>query len=278
MTKKVLLIAIGFLMTLGQFAQKPQRIAYIDMEYILENIPDYQKALSQLNQKVVKWQENIADNQRAIDLLKASLANEKALLTKDMIEEKEEDIKIKSDDLRNLQNKYFGTSGDLFKLRQQLIKPVQDQVFNAIQEIATSRQYDFVLDKSSDLIMLYSNEKYDISDMIIKTITRTEKQRANKEKIDVKDPFNEKVVSEEQQKRVEELEQKKSEQAAAKEEMKTKIEQQKADREKQREEQLKAIEETRQKKIQEREDARKKLEEKKEADKKAREEKLQNKG
>lgn len=265
-------------MTLGLYAQKPQRIAYIDMEYILENIPDYQNALSQLNQKVAKWQETVADKQREIDLLKASLANEKALLTKDLIEEREEDIKIKSDDLHNLQNKYFGTTGDLYKLRQQLVKPVQDQVFNAIQEIATSRQYDFVLDKSSDLIMLYSNEKYDISDMIIKTITRTEKQRASKEKLDVKDPFDEKVVTEEQQKRAEELDQKKAEQAEAKEEIKNKIEQQKADREKQREEQLKAIEEARQKKIHEREEARKKLEEKREADKKAREEKMQNKG
>lgn len=276
MTKKVLFIALGFVMTLELFAQKPQRIAFIDMEYILENIPDYQTAQSQLNQKVTKWQENIAEKQRELDQMKSNLSNEKALLTKDLIEEREEDITIKTDELRTLQNKYFGTNGDLFMLRQQLVKPIQDQVFNAIQEIAVNRQYDFVLDKSSDLIMLYSNEKYDISDMVVKSITRTEKQNDLREKqAEAKGNKveGEQILTEAQEERQEALEAQKTEQETKKKELQDKIEAQKAERAKQREDQLKAIEEARQKKLLEREEARKKLEEKKAADQKAREEK-----
>ncbi len=276
MTKKVLSFALGFILTLGLFAQKPQRIAYIDMEYILEHIPDYQNAVNQLNQKAEKWKLNLDQLQKEIDQMQLNLSNEKALLTKDLIDERELDISLKVDDLRKQQTKYFGTDGDFFILRQQLTKPVQDQVFNAIQEIATNRQYDFVLDKSSDLIMLYSNDKYDISDMIVKSITRTEKQKEMKEKIDVKDPFDEKELTEEQIKRQEENEQKKAEQVTKKEEMLNKVEQQKADRAKLREEQIKASEEAKLKKLQEKEEAQKKLEEKKAAEKKAREDKQQN--
>lgn len=268
MTKKVLITAVGFLMTLGIFAQKPQRIGYVDMEYILEHIPDYQNAQNQLSQKVLKWQNNIANLQGEIDQMKRDFSNEKALLTSDLIAERQEDITIKEDELRQLQNQYFGTDGDLFVLRQQLVKPIQDQVFNAIQEIATNRQYDFVLDKSSDLIMLYSNSKFDISDMVVKSITRSEKQKElDERKSKGKDTgieTEEKVLTEEQIQRQEELDAQKQV-----------IEDQKTDRAKQREAQLKAIEEARQKKIQEREEARKKLEEKKAAEQKAREDKQQ---
>ena len=110
--------------------------------------------------------------------MRAELNNEKALLTKDLIAEKEEDIQIKELDLKKLQAVYFGVDGDLFLLRQQLVKPVQDLVFNAVQDIATKRKYDFVLDKSSDLIMLYSNTDFDISDMVISSITRAKKTAA----------------------------------------------------------------------------------------------------
>lgn len=291
MYKKVLFTALGFAFTLGLFAQKPQRIAYIDMEYILQNVPDYQQAKAQLDQKVGKWQDNIADKQREIDQMKLNLSNEKALLTHDLILEREEDIAIKADELRKLQSKYFGVDGELFRLRQQLVKPVQDQVYNAVQELAENRQYDFVLDKSSDLIMLYSNDKYDISDMVVKSITRSEKQ---KEIVDKQQKANGnatqgKELSEEAQARKEAIEQqraeqetekqeaaeqRKTEQENKKKELQDRIEAQKAERAKQREEQLKAIEEARQKKIQEREEMKRKLEEKRAADQKAREEKL----
>jgi Skp family chaperone for outer membrane proteins len=277
MTKKVLYIALGFLLTLELWAQKPQRIAYIDMEYILENIPEYQSAQSQLDSKVANWQDKLAKMKGDLEVMEAALANERALLTHDLIVEREEDIDIKRQEYRDLQSQYFGTEGDLFRLRQQLVKPVQDQVFNAIQEIAKNRSYDFVLDKSSDLIMLYSNDKYDISDMVVKAITknekianRKEKQKAREEAVQQDEPTEAEI------KKQAEIEAKKVEKEAKRQEMLDKIEKQKAERAKKREEQLKAIEEARQKKIKEREEARRKLEEKRAAEKKAREENQEN--
>lgn len=276
MTKKFLFLFVSILFVTTAFAQKPQRIAYIDMEYILENVPDYQKATSQLQSKVQKWQDKIAKGQRELEILKTDLSNEKALLTKDLIEEREEDISIKAEELNKTQNRYFGTKGDLFRLRKQLVKPVQDQVYNAIQDIAKKRKYDFVLDKSSDLIMLYTNDKYDISDLVIKSITRSEKQKQIIEKRTKK----QKEISAKQNQAKEpnpELEKKLEEREAKKKELKERVDRQKAERAKKREEQKKAIEEARQQKIKDREEAKKKIADKRAAEQKAREEKIKDK-
>ena len=270
MTKKVLLLSISLLFISFSFAQKPQRIAYIDMAYILENVPDYQEASTQLQSKVKMWQDNISRDQRALEVLKTDLSNEKALLTKDLIVEREEDITIKAEELKKTQNKYFGTKGDLYRLRKQLVKPVQDQVYNAIQDIAKKRKYDFVLDKSSDLIMLYTNDKYDISDLVIKSITRTEKQN----EIATKRSKKQEAIKAKQEQAKEpnpEVAKKLADRAAKKKELQDRIEKQKLDRAKKREEQKKAIEEARLKKIKEREDIKKKLAEKRDAEQKARE-------
>jgi Skp family chaperone for outer membrane proteins len=274
MTKKVFLLLISIIFVSNIFAQKPQRIAYIDMQYILENVPDYQEAESQLQAKVQKWQENVAKKQRELEVLKTDLSNEKALLTKDLIEEREEDIAIKTEELKKTQNKYFGTEGDLFRLRKQLVKPVQDQIYNAIQDIAKKRKYDFVLDKSSDLIMLYTNDKYDISDLVVKSITRSEKQRQISEKRNKKQAAI-KAKQEQAKKPNPELQKKLDERAAKKKELQDKIEAQKIERAKQREAQKKALEEARAKRLKEREDAKKKIAEKRAAEQKEREEKQQ---
>ncbi len=159
-------------------AQKPQRIAYIDMNYILENVPQYAAAQAQLDNKVNTWQEKLDVLSDEIQQMKTDLSNEKSLLTKELISEREEDIDIKEQELRRLQQAYFGPTGDLFQMRKQFVKPVQDQVYNAIQDIATKKRYDFVLDKSSDLIMLYSNNKYDISELVLNTIVKNRKRKA----------------------------------------------------------------------------------------------------
>ena len=171
MTKKVLLFAF-LILGFSSVAQKAQKIGYIDMEYILENIPEYKEAQSKLNAKALTWQQNIEKHQKEIEALKSELNIEKALMTKELILDKEEDIQIKTLELKKLQDSYFGVEGDLFLLRQQLVQPVQDLVYNAIQDIAVKRKYDFVLDKSTDLIMLYTNKQYDISELVIKSITR----------------------------------------------------------------------------------------------------------
>ena len=145
----------------------------MDMEYILENVPEYLEAQNTLDKKVVKWREKLDKEARFIEVLKSDLANEKIILTKDLIEEKEEEITIKQGQLRRLESLYFGPNGDLFSLRKQLVKPIQDRVYNAIQTIAAKKRYDFVFDKSSELVLLYSNKKYDISDLILRAIDRT---------------------------------------------------------------------------------------------------------
>ncbi|WP_299669967.1 OmpH family outer membrane protein [uncultured Polaribacter sp.] len=190
---KNIFLSIVLLLTVSiSWSQRSQIIAYIDMEYILENVPEYLEAQNTLDEKVVKWRQKLDKEARYIEVLKTDLANEKAILTKDLIEEKEEEISLKQDELRRLESLYFGPKGDMFLLRKQLVKPIQDQVYNAIQTISARKKYDFVFDKSSDLVMLYSNKKYDISDLVLGTIDRTrlvDKKNAKKlEKSAPKEP------------------------------------------------------------------------------------------
>ncbi len=163
-------------------AQKAQRIAYIDMEYILENVPEYLDAQNTLDSKVTRWRGELDKLSRHIEKLKTDLANERAILTNDLILEKEDEITLKQEELRRLESLYFGPNGDMFLLRKQLVKPVQDQVYNSVQSIAARRKYDFVFDKSSDLVMLYSNKKHDISELVLNSIVRERKLKTNNEK------------------------------------------------------------------------------------------------
>ncbi len=175
--KRVLLIVIICFNSIVN-AQKPQRVAYVDMNYILENVPEYVNAQAQLDAKIKTWQQKLDVLSKEIEQMKTDLSNEKTLLTKELINEREEDIAIKEQELKRLQQAYFGPTGDLFQMRKQLAKPVQDQVYNAIQDIAGKKRYDFVLDKSSDLILLYSNNKYDISELVLNAIVKNRKRQA----------------------------------------------------------------------------------------------------
>jgi Skp family chaperone for outer membrane proteins len=302
MTKKVLLFAC--LLSISVFAQKAQRIGFIDMQYILENIPEYSAAQSQLNAKAISWQTSIDAKQKEIDVLKAELINERTLLTKTLIEEKEEDIEIKELELKKMQETYFGPNGDLYILRQQLVKPIQDLVYNAVQDIAAKRKYDFILDKSSDLIMLYTNNQFDVSELVLNTIVRNQKTEAVKNKqqgnIEVINTGNQiDNVSTDANNEVEEINEIETEEQnldesiteikensdlktidsasvkleeekvlnsrdAKKAELQKKIAERKAQQLKKREELKKAIEEKRLKRIQEIEQAKKEKEEKKE--------------
>ena len=163
-------------------AQKAQRIAYIDMEYILENVPEYLEAQNTLDYKVTKWRSTLDKLSRFIEKSKTDLDNEREILTNDLILEKEDEITLKQEELRRLESLYFGPNGDMFLLRKQLVKPIQDQVYNSLEDIVLKRKYDFVFDKSSDLVMLYSNKKYDISDLVLNQIVRERKIKVNKEK------------------------------------------------------------------------------------------------
>ncbi|AMA50176.1 MULTISPECIES: OmpH family outer membrane protein [Flavobacterium] len=153
------------------------KIGYIDMEYILENTPDYKEASSQLEEKAQKWKQDIESKKNAINKLKEALKNENALLTKELIKEREEEIKFQENQLLDYQQKRFGSRGDLALQKEAILKPVQDQVFNAVQDLAEKKQYDYIFDKSSaQMTMLFSAKKFDISDLVVRVITRAEKR------------------------------------------------------------------------------------------------------
>jgi Skp family chaperone for outer membrane proteins len=260
MMKKSILSIVLLLITTINVAQKNQRIAYIDMEYILVNIPEYLQAQNSLDSKVQKWKAKLDKEARAIEVLKTDLNNEKAILTKDLVDEREEDITIKQESLRRLESLYFGPKGDMYNLRKQLIKPVQDQVYNAVQTIASRKKYDFVFDKSSDLVMLYSNKKHDISDLIVKMINIDQRKQEKKDKIAAKkELLNNSSMSDVQKNKI-----------AQKEAIKNKKKLDRLAR-------IKLIEEKRQAKLKARADKKKLLKEKIEALKKAKEEAEKNK-
>lgn len=158
--------------------QNSQKLAYIDMNAILKEIPDYNTAQVELNRKVLLWNEALVQLESEIETMKIELAEDKILLTKEMLQYREDAIVIKEMEFKKIEMSFFGPQGSLFTLRQQLVAPIQDQVYNAIQEIAKRGKYDFVIDKSSDLIMLYSNKKYDISAQVVQSILKNEKQEA----------------------------------------------------------------------------------------------------
>ena len=172
------------------------RIGYIDMEYILQSVPDYAEANNQLDQKAQKWKQEIDVKNNEITKLKESLKIEKVLLTKELLDEREEAIRFLESEMSDIQQKHFGPKGDLIVQKAVLVKPIQDQVFNAVQDIAEKRKYDFILDKSSDLTVLFAAKRFDVSDLVIRTITRSSKkdQRSKKEiKVDDAKEYQEDV-------------------------------------------------------------------------------------
>ncbi|MGB7785379.1 MAG: OmpH family outer membrane protein [Salinimicrobium sp.] len=172
MKKSLLTITVVFLAVLGAKAQQTVRIGYVDMEYILENVPEYQEANAQLEKKVQQWKTEIEAELKRIDKMKQELANEKPLLTSEMIEEREDEIQFEEQKILEYQQKRFGPNGDLITQKLQLVKPIQDQVFVAVQEIAKNRNYDLIFDKSADVVTLYAAEKLDVSDQVLRSITR----------------------------------------------------------------------------------------------------------
>ena len=195
MKTRVLLIVLLILITFSVNAQRSNiRIGYIDTEYILENIPEYNEALSQLDSKVQKWKSEIDLKLRSIEKKKLDLRNESVLLTKELIEEKEEEIKIEEAEILDYQQKRFGPSGDLIIQKKTLIEPIQDQVLTAVQELAKNKKYDFIFDKSADVVMMYSNKRYDLSDYIVRTITRTAKRQQAKDRKSKKNAESEDVI------------------------------------------------------------------------------------
>jgi Skp family chaperone for outer membrane proteins len=152
------------------------KVGYIDMEYILQNVPNYTEATVQLEQKAQKWKQEIETKKIEINKIKEALTAEKPLLTKGLIEERELEIRFLENEMLDFQQKRFGANGDLIMQKSVLVKPIQDQVFTAVQDIAEAKKYDFIFDKSSDLTMLFAAKRFDISDQVLRVLNRAEKR------------------------------------------------------------------------------------------------------
>ncbi|MCW8982301.1 MULTISPECIES: OmpH family outer membrane protein [Altibacter] len=195
-TKQLLFFALVMLcISFTAQAQRGVRIGYIDMEYILENVPEYKEASTQLEGKVQRWKQDIEKKQKAIDQMKLNLSNERVLLTKELVEEREEEIKIEEDEMLQYQQDRFGPNGDLMIQRRQLVQPIQDQVFNIVQEIAEAKKFDFIFDKSADVVMLFAAERNDISDQVLRSINRAAKRtealnKKDKREIEARDDLS----------------------------------------------------------------------------------------
>lgn len=174
--------------------QRGVRIGYIDTEYILENVPEYQEATAQLETKVGQWKAEIDQRLAALDQKKTQLNNERVLLTKELYDERYEDISFEEKEILDYQQNRFGPNGDMMIQKQQLMQPIQDQIFAAVQEIADSRQYDFIFDKSADVVMLYAAERFDISELVLRSITRSSKRTQAQTKAERKAATDEDVV------------------------------------------------------------------------------------
>ena len=194
--KKSYFFILLFLTSTFIFGQRGIKIGYIDTEYILENLPEYNQISKRLEEKAGDWKKEIEERSRKIDQKKESLKSERILLTSEMIEEIEEEILIDEEELSEYQQKRFGPRGDLIIQKQQLIQPIQDQIFNAIRELAKSRNYDFIFDKSAGIVMLYSDKRYDVSDQILRTISRANNRKKVDSRKDKREIENESLIDE----------------------------------------------------------------------------------
>jgi outer membrane protein len=161
------LFAIIAIMVLSLGTAKAQKYAYVDTQYILENIPEYKTAQQTLDNLSLTWQKEIEDKYAIIDKLYKAYQAEQVLLTDEMKKRRQDEIQQKEKDVKDLQKQRFGYEGDLFKKKQELVKPIQDKIYNAVKKLATEQSYAVIFDKSSDLIMLYTNPKYDKSDEVL---------------------------------------------------------------------------------------------------------------
>ena len=164
MKKLLLTIFATFAIFATSFAQK---YAYVDSEYILENIPAYRAAQEQLDKISGQYQKELETMRAELDQMYNDFRAESVLLTDDMKRKREDVIVTKEKDYRSLQQKYFGREGELFQKRQGLVKPIQDDIYNAIQEIAVDGNYAVIFDKAGGLSMLYTDPKFNLSDQVL---------------------------------------------------------------------------------------------------------------
>jgi outer membrane protein len=168
MMKKIgILTVIMMLATATSFAQK---YAFVDTEYIRKNIPAFNTAQDQLDKLSKQWEKEVADGYAIVEQMYKSYQSESVLLSQDMKTKREEAIVAKEKEMKDLQNKYFGVQGELFKKREELVKPIQDEILKAIKEIAVEGSYAVIFDSAAGGNILFANPKYDISDQVLQKL------------------------------------------------------------------------------------------------------------
>ena len=166
--KKIFFFAVIVLCLTG--SAMAQKYAIIDTRYILDRMQEYKNAQKQLDDIAADWQKDIDGKQTALDKMDKDYQAEQVMLSEDLRKKREDQLFLKEKELRDLQRQRFGFEGDLFKKRQELIKPIQDKVFNAVQKISTARGYDFVLDKSEGITIIFADPKLDKSEDVLREL------------------------------------------------------------------------------------------------------------
>ena len=166
---KKIILAVCLLITLA-FTAEAQRYAIVDTKYILDKIPQYKDAQQQLDQISAQWQKEIDQKQAELDRMYRNYEAEQVMLSDELKKKREDELFMREKEVRDLQRKRFGIEGDLFKKREELVKPIQDRVYTAIQKIAVNRQYDFILDKSEGITVIFADPKLDRSEDVLKEL------------------------------------------------------------------------------------------------------------
>jgi len=167
--KKIIFIA-GSLLLIASASFAQGKYAIIDTRYILDKMPDYSQAQKQLDGIAAGWQKDIDARQQSLDKMYKDFEAEQVMLSDDLKKKREDQLFMKEKELRDLQRQRFGFEGDLFKKRQELIKPIQDKVYNAVQKLSVQRGYDFVLDKSEGITIIFADPKLDKSEDVLKEL------------------------------------------------------------------------------------------------------------
>ena len=227
--KNIYFALLVFLVNFCTFAQKSTRIAYLDMDYILSQLEEYKIASQQLNEKVIQWQKEIEAKQAEIQARKDKLEAEKPLLTAEMLKDREEEIDILERNLESYQQKRFGTNkGDYIEQRWKLAQPIQDQIFNIVQEIGKTKKYDYIFTKE-DASAVFAEEKYDITKLVLRLLKRKDNAEDRNKEISelLKENYNYEL-KDEKTKRKEAYEKQKADDLAKRQAEREKIKQQQA--------------------------------------------------
>jgi len=170
-----LFFSIAMLFSVLSHSQRGTRVGYIDMDYILESVEEYNKASDLLDKNIENWKKEIELKKLELEQIQDQLNAERIILTPELISDRELEIQDFASDIILLQEKRFGPNGDMIVQRSKLIQPLQDQVMTLVKQVAEEKKYDFIFDRSSTATMLYSAKNYDISDLVIKRINRQQK-------------------------------------------------------------------------------------------------------